>query len=738
MAEVDFGDAQLFEQLDDFTPAPTHVRFPDCEITSEPEDDDGETGLLRRRLEECGECIEKLTKDNKALRRKLKILTRPSGITVEDVNVDGPIVQIIYSNGVISKQYRQEIEDCIYGVITRHQKDGNHKRSASAHPKPQPSSFATDEDPVKMSSTSGKTTTEAFKVVGSVLYFNNFTVDKLGQPLVNENPQHTDGWGVPIYPQIFTQVIGTEGMDIDVKDKRSKSMCFNCGSSAHQMRDCPKPKDMAAINERRKEFSQNHAGLGNQRYHADEVEERFAKYKPGILSEELLTALGLETNTLPPLIYRMRRLGYPPGWLKEAEMETSGLTLYDGNVSNDNSMTSPQNISYDISKLVDFPGFNVPAPHKVKDEFMRYSSIPIQNHHLKHNYAAYLSTHFATSYSPSSKRPHESGSSPPHHTKRHKSSRDSDSDMDIDSDPGTPDQTCRQGHFQAPLPIGSPSFSSPPPLPKGPPPATPTPPPLPKSTPPRTPTNGTSSMKALGWVVVDEAMEGSEEELTLEELEEQQRLIWAALQNAEITNDNTTASTEGTKMGQSASVSTAARDDSETEGCRDENQNLPGDVCPHNGGSPSSAEPQHKNDSSPDDVLSVKSKEGSTQHPNVSKCEEDSPQPPSPKEDQLQSPGPVQSQDESPQSPAVLETQEESLQCATQDDSPQIPNPDSLNVNAATPKVSAVPHRSHFAQGIVPFEETPEYTEVAEGTGTYLRIRDLLKSSPRKVTKKNN
>lgn len=125
---------------------------------------------------------------------------------------------------------------------------------------------------------------------------------------------------------------------------------------------------MAAINERRKEFNQNsnQAMQSNQRYHADEVEERFAKYKPGIMrqdcfwcttdtqiipnlfyqvkvnvdhrlfytvlnSEELLTALGIDGNTLPPLIYRMRQLGYPPGWLKEAEVENSGITMFDGN-----------------------------------------------------------------------------------------------------------------------------------------------------------------------------------------------------------------------------------------------------------------------------------------------------------------------------------------------------------------------------------------------------------------------
>lgn len=45
---------------------------------------------------------------------------------------------------------------------------------------------------------------------------------------------------------------------------------------------------MAAINERRKEFNQNNnqAMQSNQRYHADEVEERFAKYKPGVMRQD--------------------------------------------------------------------------------------------------------------------------------------------------------------------------------------------------------------------------------------------------------------------------------------------------------------------------------------------------------------------------------------------------------------------------------------------------------------------
>uniref|UniRef100_A0A3Q0QTM6 Zinc finger CCHC domain-containing protein 8 n=1 Tax=Amphilophus citrinellus TaxID=61819 RepID=A0A3Q0QTM6_AMPCI len=440
MAELDFGDNELFQQLDDSgPPLPTHLRFTDDEVEQD------EKSQLRSRLEESDDYIQRLTEEN---------------------------ILVALCN----------------------------------------SAFALDEDPQKMSSSRVRTTMEAFKVstcnyfsmehtengmhrltsIGSVLYFTTFNIDKLGQPLVNENAQLTEGWELPTYQQVFNQVIGTDGQEIEMKDKRPKSMCFNCGSSGHQLRDCPKPKDMIAINERRKEFNQsnNQAMQSNQRYHADEVEERFAKYKPGVMSEELLTALGIDENTLPPLIYRMRQLGYPPGWLKEAEMENSGLSLYDGN---DN--TNSQNISYDVSKLVDFPGFNVPAPHKMKDEFMHFGSIPMQSSHMKQNYAAYLSSFF-------------------------------------------PDST------------------------------------------------------------------------------------------------------------------------------------------------PQSPEPMKAQDSTP------------------------------------QSPKPIKAEADNPQSP--------------ESDFPNTVGGDCASVE----KITAVPHRSKFAAGIVPFEDTPEFTEVAEATGTYLRIRDLLKNSPRSLAKK--
>ncbi|KAJ0067705.1 hypothetical protein NL108_010005, partial [Boleophthalmus pectinirostris] len=431
MAEVDFGDRELFEQLDDSAPVVnTHIRF------TEEDEEESELGVLRSRLEESDAFVQKLTEENILWLLWDAVQANAAmhcGVTVDDVNVDGPVLQILYANNMISKKCRQEIEDAICSIIVKNQKIGHSPYFLKA----QPSAFALEEDPHMLNSTSVKTTSESFKIVGSVQHFTTFTVDKLGQPLLNETPAMTEGWEVPVYQQVFNQVIGTDGQDIEMKDKRPKSMCFNCGCGGHQLRDCPKPKDMAAINERRKEFNQNNnQAMQGNRYHADEVEERFSKYKPGVM-RQLLSALGIDNCTLPPLIYRMRQLGYPPGWLKEAEMENSGLALYDGNVSHDGSSTEdPQRVSYDVSKLVDFPGFNVATPHKMKDEFMHYGSVPIQSSHMKENYAAYLSSNFPTPGSASNKRKHESDSSP----KKRKTTRSSpnssvnlSSDMEIES-----------------------------------------------------------------------------------------------------------------------------------------------------------------------------------------------------------------------------------------------------------------------------------------------------------------
>uniref|UniRef100_A0A3Q3FCC2 Zinc finger, CCHC domain containing 8 n=1 Tax=Labrus bergylta TaxID=56723 RepID=A0A3Q3FCC2_9LABR len=514
---------------------------------------------------------------------------------------------------LLFRQCRQEIEDGICSVILKHQQLGNE----------------TKKTPIKLKLIKGELLLikNIFFVVGSVLHFTTFSVDKLGQPLVNENPQTTDGWEVPTYHQVFNQVIGTDGVEVEMKDKR---YCHNY---------------MAAINERRKEFNQgnNQAMQSNQRYHADEVEERFAKYKAGVMSEELLTALGLDGNALPPLIYRMRQLGYPPGWLKEAEMENSGLALYDGNGTDGQikrkHLTKWTKMSIVMHETQYLAAMIRLCPHILR---MLYSCMNI----LPHLYNKHILTESAASL------------------------------LVFPSDPGTPyHHGSGDFQFQTPLPPGSPCFSSPPPLPQGTPPATPTPPPLPKGTPPPTPTNGSPALRGGSWTVVDETGDGTEDELSLEELEEQQRLIWAALENADTaTNSDSETPATGTPVPSSSSVSTPVHVDTETE------------------------EGEEAMDTTkPEESFKV--------------------------------------EDDSPQSPDSMKIQEGSIQ--------QEPDQGVLPGGAADcvspehfEKIGAVPHRSNFAAGIVQFEDTPEFTEVAEATGTYLKIRDLLKCSPRNLAKK--
>ncbi|XP_016113328.1 zinc finger CCHC domain-containing protein 8 isoform X1 [Sinocyclocheilus grahami] len=653
MAAVEFGDSELFEQF---------------------EEDASQRGL-RETLEACGETAARLKAENEELKRKLDVLSRPAGIKIEDSKIDGPLCQINYGNNIISRQCRKEMEDFICCLVQKRlQECRNDPEGSALHVKPHHSGFVMEESYKAKTSSDSKHMRNAFSVIGSVLYFTSFCVDKLGQPLLNENPQLTDGWEVPKYPQIFGQIIALEGQVVQIKEKRPRPCCFNCCSEDHQLRDCPEPKDMARINEKRKEFSQN-SNQSNQRYHAEEVEERFAKYKPGILSQDLLDALGITTNTLPPFIYRMRELGYPPGWLKEAEMENSGLTLYDGSNDGDENNHS-QKISYDVSKLVDFPGFNCSASPSVRDDYRSFGSIPMQPQQWKQNFAAFLSSNFPTQDSSCSKRRHESESTAQKTKKQRSNSENPESDMEIESEHDTCPVRSDGFQFHPPLPPGSASSSAAPPLPPGTPPSTP---PIPKGTPPPTPpTNDSPANQARGLTEGEESEDG----LSLEELEEQQRLLWAALETA----DTTTNSDSETPVPSSPSVVTSLKLDSEEDGEKTEDSSH---------------------------AYEIKSTPSS---PNV--CEEE----------------------------RIDETAVD-LQAGMSDDivldeiHEESSNRDATNAASDTPqtnteepavnKVAFVPHRSRFAAGIIPFEDTPEFTEVAEATGVYLKIRDLLKGSPR-------
>ena len=71
----------------------------------------------------------------------------------------------------------------------------------------------------------------------------------------------------------------------------------------------------------------------------------------------------------------MRTLGYPPGWLDEARLQHSGLTLFnsDGVAEVDPDIELGEIVldgdrdKFDITKIIDFPGFNIPVPKEIRD-----------------------------------------------------------------------------------------------------------------------------------------------------------------------------------------------------------------------------------------------------------------------------------------------------------------------------------------------------------------------------------
>ncbi|KAM4856674.1 zinc finger CCHC domain-containing protein 8 isoform X1 [Urocitellus parryii] len=698
-AEVDFGDLELFEAFDppeESIPKPVHTRFKDDD--GDPEDEDGVGDAeLRERLRQCEETLEQLRAENQELKRKLNILTRPSGILVNNTKLDGPLLQILFMNNAISKQYHQEIEEFVSNLVKRfEEQQKNDVEKTSFNLLPQPSSVVLEEDHKAEESCAIKNNKEAFSVVGSVLYFTNFCLDKLGQPLLNENPQLTEGWEIPKYQQVFSHIVSLEGQEIQVKAKRPKPHCFNCGSEEHQMKDCPMPRNAARINEKRKEYM-DACGEANsqnfqQRYHAEEVEERFGRFKPGVISEELQDALGVTDKSLPPFIYRMRQLGYPPGWLKEAELENSGLALYDGKDDADGEsevgeVQQNKSVTYDLSKLVNYPGFNISTPRGIPDEWRMFGSIPMQACQQKDVFASYLTSNFQVPSMRSGSKRSSSQSSPgsPKKQRKESSSADSPADMELDSDVEVPhgSQSSEAFQFQPPLPPGTP-----PPLPRGTPPPLFTPP-LPKGTPPLTPSDSPQTRSTA----VDE------DALTLEELEEQQRRIWAALEQAESINSDSDIPVDTPLTGNSVASSPCPND-----------LDLP---IPEG---KTAEKPTLEESEQPDTCAKTAEVE-----PPSSPASETTPLCQNEEEESAE----VSSRD------ALLDSGDVVSNCNVRNGGSQKPLQVDTSSSTASKVHSPIPDMSKFATGITPFE----FENMAESTGMYLRIRNLLKNSPRNQQK---
>ncbi|XP_078149117.1 uncharacterized protein LOC144544480 [Carex rostrata] len=199
-----------------------------------------------------------------------------------------------------------------------------------------------------------------------------------------------DESSVPLYDREFT--LGSSSLNGSATFERSAlddARCFNCGSYGHALKDCPKPRDMAAINSARQQHSAkknisnaNHGQKSQNRYYQAKP-GKYDDLKPGILGPESRECLGIGEFDPPPWLSRMRQMGYPPGYLEivEDKNKPSGIMIFTDKEEKD--INSAKKDDYEEGELpdqsehalpekimtVDFPGINAAIPENA-DPFL--------------------------------------------------------------------------------------------------------------------------------------------------------------------------------------------------------------------------------------------------------------------------------------------------------------------------------------------------------------------------------
>jgi len=93
---------------------------------------------------------------------------------VNNTKLDGPLLQILFMNNVISKQYHQEIEEFVSNLVKRfEEQQKNDVEKTSFNLLPQPSSVMLEEDHKVEESCAIKNNKEAFSVSVDILVFNS-------------------------------------------------------------------------------------------------------------------------------------------------------------------------------------------------------------------------------------------------------------------------------------------------------------------------------------------------------------------------------------------------------------------------------------------------------------------------------------------------------------------------------------------------------------------------------------
>ncbi|GMJ11247.1 hypothetical protein like AT5G38600 [Hibiscus trionum] len=186
---------------------------------------------------------------------------------------------------------------------------------------------------------------------------------------------------VPLYDRGFamglTSADASSNLEGGLEIKDEASRCFNCGSYSHSLKQCPKPRNSAAVNNARKQQkfkrNQNAASRNAVRYYQSSQGGKYDDLKPGVLGAGTRELLGLGEFDPPPWLNRMREIGYPPGYLApEDEDEPSGITIYadaesdgheDGEIAEMVQQPEPR-----MKMTVEFPGINAPIPAEADEK----------------------------------------------------------------------------------------------------------------------------------------------------------------------------------------------------------------------------------------------------------------------------------------------------------------------------------------------------------------------------------
>ena len=301
--------------------------------------------------------LSSLQLENKLLRAALnKALCYKSGGSTNSKS--SPLMQVLFFNNKDSRRTKQQFEEFIRSSPCS---SDSKEEPCSLENESFQSSASDLNDVLENIHQLERNHARAF--VCAVRYFDIFCIDCTGSPLVDFNPSGTDGWVLPLYEQTFFTVLPCNEDDSKIKIRQRKK-CFNCDKEGHNVQDCPEPQNQAKINANRREFIQKFSSPFSKeaRYHV-ENERRYGHLKPGVISEKLREALGIADNELPPHVYRMRALGYPPAYLPNCGDQPS-LLIYDGEGKIDDSVVgeAKEEMQDLHSYFVKYPGFNVPLP----------------------------------------------------------------------------------------------------------------------------------------------------------------------------------------------------------------------------------------------------------------------------------------------------------------------------------------------------------------------------------------